>query len=638
MHVIRENSLAETPDDDPDVDFEFLGHSQFWGPHTSSIPLMSAVQAPRLFYGARFANQALSLETGEEPLVQNLNELDPKGRSFDEILGDKMGAKRARKPGVVRRITPDSIVMQYDDGEKEELGTPKDFLFNQKSGINVTPLVKAGDKVTQDQLLARSNFTNEKGVMALGKNARIGIVPWKGYSMDDAIVLREGYASDLKSIHYQMEKMDKSDSLETDPKKFRAQFANRFPKEKYENFSDDGVIKVGTILEEGDPIILGTMPRTVSSAGANIGKLSRAVATNRRDASKVWSEKVPAKVVGAVKTKNGIKVALKYIKPTKEGDKLTLRQGAKATVSKLIPDDQMPRTDDGQPLDVMLNPLSLLSRANPATQHEIRLGNIAKKLGKPLKLPGYLPRGEDWNDKIAAMEAEHGVSPKQRIYDPESDSYLEDPVTVGYGFLNKLHHVSSGKVSQRGTGSYDSDQQPTRGGGEMAKAKRYSGLENYATLSSGNYALMRENSTIRGQRDDDFWRSLRSGKPLPKAGEPFVFHKFRHLLAGAGINAREVGKGKFRLAPFTDKDLDEKNPVDISSGELVDLKDLSPIKGGLFDERIVAGDKWGRIKLPRPVINPAMEESVRTILGITKKDLQSVLAGEVDLEDVMNKK
>ena len=637
MHVVRNNRLEEIPDDDEDVDFELPTASQQYGSHTNMIPLQSAVQTPRLFYGGRFANQALAIEGGEAPLVQNLDTSDPDGRSFDELVGEKLGAIRAQRGGRVIAVTPDYMRVSYEDGTIDDVGLYNDQPFNQKSGITSRPLLQKGDTFAPGQMMAASSYTDDNGVQSMGLNARIALVPWRGFSMDDAVPVSESFAKRLSAIQYKVVKQDATDNLKIGLGHYRALFPNRFTKEKLENFDDDGMVKPGTILEPGDPIILATMPRTLSSSGANIGRLSKALRQQRRDAAQTWHGNQPAQVIAARRTKNGHKVVLKYIKPTEVGDKIVLRQGAKATVSKIIPDDQMPRTEDGQPLDALINPLSLVSRANPASQHELRLGKIAKKLGQPMKIPSYLPKGQNWNDYIDQLEQQHGVQSQEMIYDPESGRMLSAPVTVGYGFINKLHHTSEGKVSARGTGSYDLNEQPSRGGGEMAQAKRYSGLENFATLSSGAYALMRENSTIRGQKNHEFWKALRTGKTPPKVGEPFVWHKFRAIMAGAGMNTRPTGKGKYRLAPFTDKDLDERDPVDVDNGEMVDLRSLTPVAGGLFDSRLLNGERWGRVKLPRPVINPAMEETVRTMLGITKAELEEVLAGRVALVDVMQK-
>jgi DNA-directed RNA polymerase subunit beta len=637
MHVVRNNRLEELPDDDPDVDYELTDATRQYGSHTNMIPLQSAVQAPRLFYGGRFTNQALAIEGGEAPLIQNLDTSDPEGRSFDEIVGENLGAVRAKQGGQVIAVKPDYIRVRYDDGKTDDIDLYNDMAFNQKSGVSSRPVVTKGDVFTPRQVLAASSYTDDHGVQNMGLNARIGLVPWKGFSMDDAIPISESFAKRLSAIQYKVMNQDNTDNLKTGLSHYRALFPTKYTKEKLESFDSNGLVKPGTVLDPGDPILLATMPRTVSSAGANVGKLSKALMQQRRDASQTWQGNQQATVIAARQTKNGYKVVMKYLKPTEEGDKIVLRQGAKATVSKIIPDDQMPHTEDGLPLDAMLNPLSLVSRANPASQHELRLGKIAKKLGAPMKIPSYLPKGENWNDYIDKLEAEHGVQSRERVYDPETERYLAEPITVGYGFVNKLHHTSESKQSARGTGSYDMNEQPTRGGGDMAGAKRFSGLENFATLSSGAYALMRENSTLRGQANHDFWRALRSDKPLPKVGEPFVWHKFRAILAGAGMNTKETGKGRYRLSPFTDKDLDDNDPIDVDNGEMVNLRDLSPVDGGLFDGRLLNGERWGRVRLPRPIINPAMEDTVRTMLGLTKNQLADVLAGRLELADAMKK-
>lgn len=998
MHVVRKNRLEEIPDDDQDVDFELTDATRQFGTHTNTIPLQSAVQAPRLFFGGRFANQALALQGGEAPLIQNLDTSDPQGRSFDEIMGEKLGAVRVRRPGRVVKVDADVMRVAYDDGDEEELELYNDMAFNQKSGIHSRPLLKAGDKFTAGQVVLASSYTDDNGTQNMGLNARIGLVPWKGYSMDDALPISESFAKRLAAIRYETRQQDTTPGLKSDLSHFRSLFPTKFAKETLANFEDNGLVKPGTILQPGDPIILATMPRTISSTGANAGKLSKQLQQQRRDASQVWEGNQSAQVIAAKQTKNGFKVVLKYVQPTKVGDKIVLRQGAKATVSKIIPDDQMPRTEDGQPLDAMVNPLSLVSRANPASQHELRLGKVAKALGRPLKIPSYLPKGQNWNDYIDALEQEHGIQSAERIFDPETRRFLAQPVTVGWGFVNKLHHTAEDKMSARGMGSYDcfdaetevltrrgwvawplvksedelcvpsldtmtatferprrllqydfdgmlqhyesrhlnwavtdnhlfpvygkrgkismisalalksrvrasvpqfgfkclgendskkviagtlsgralrhrahlvvdfddyaefmgwwvaegsvccdtgrvyiwqdaaintdnsdeirrlllrvfgrdpinhdnrgwriddrrvaeflvaeagdscynkriprdiieageaavhrfmdayvkgdgsyleiqkndgrqvlnkvklvgsasrqlmddmqellmrrglglitrqtreigrdvvirndrpykggafysgavhlcrrratvvpdsglprytgrwseipykgkvycattstgllvvrrdgkpvitgnSNEQPARGGGASAQAKRFSGLENFATLSSGAYALMRENSTVRGQKCDEYWRAMRAGKTLPKVGEPFVWHKFRALLAGAGMNTRDVGNGGVRLAPFTDKDIDDKDPVELENGELVDLRSLTPVKGGLFDPRLLNGERWGVIRLPRPVLNPAMEDAARVMLGLTKQGLEDVLAGKRNLTD-----
>jgi hypothetical protein len=508
-------------------------------------------------------------------------------------------------------------------------------LLVHNSGIDSRSLVQKGSVFAPKQMLAASSYTDDSGTQNMGLNARIGLAAWKGFSMDDAVPISESFAKRLSAIQYKVIKQPAADNLKTGLSHYRALFPSRYTKEQLAMFDDNGVVKPGTVLKPGDPVILATMPRTLSSGGANIGKLSKALRQSRRDATSVWEGSQEAEVLGARKTRNGVKVVMRYKKPTSEGDKIVLRAGAKATVSKIIPDDRMPHTEDGVPLDMILNPLSLVSRANPSSQHEVRLGNVAKKLGRSLKIPSFLPKGENWNDYITKLEQDNGVVSTQKVFDPEGSRWLTKPITVGHGYVLKLHHTSESKSSARGVASYDQNQQPARGGGDMAQAKRFSGLENYGALSGGAYALMRENSTLRGQRNDDYWRSLRTGKPLPKVGVPFVWNKFRALLSGAGISTKEVGRGRFRLAPFVDKDLDDQDPIDIENGEIVNSSTLAPIPGGLFDSRVINGDRWGRIKLPRPVINPSMEDAARVMLGMTKNQMEEIIQGRAELPEAL---
>ena len=276
MHVVRKYRLEDVEDDDPDVDYEVLDASRMYGTNTNQIPLQSAVQAPRLFYGGRFVNQALAIKNGEAPLVQNLDPLDKQGRSFDEIMGERMGAVRSKKAGRVMEVTKDYIRMLYDDGEKADLELYDNQQFNQKSGTTNRALVKKGDILTAGQMAAASSYTDDAGTLSMGLNARIGLVPWKGFSMDDAIPISQSFADRLSAIQYKVHKQDASDNLKTGLAHYRAVFPTRFSKEKLAQFDDNGLVRPGTILEPGDPMMLGTMPRTLSSTGANVGKLSKA--------------------------------------------------------------------------------------------------------------------------------------------------------------------------------------------------------------------------------------------------------------------------------------------------------------------------------------------------------------------------
>ncbi len=625
---IRHGTLDEI--DDNEADFEFLSPSQFVSSNVNAIPFQNAVQSPRLFYGARFIPQAQPLQNPEAPWVQNLDPLDKEGRSFDEKFGKLAGALRADDDGVVEDATDDNITLRTATGLKQ-IPLYRTHPYNRKSGLHQQHALKKGDAITKGQLLARSNYTDADGTLALGANARVGLLADRGHSMDDAVVISRAFGDRLTSDHMETYEQEWDDHTRGGREHHQSLFPKKYTLEQLKNIDDDGFVKQGTILQPGDPIALATQPRTISSATAALGSLSRSVRVARRDASQIWDESVPGEVTDVVQTKHGKKAVIRSYRPAKEGDKVVFRSGAKGTLSKIIPNDRMPRTADGQPLDVMSNHLGLVSRANAALPFELIAGKVAAHLGKPIKLPGFNKPDESWVDMIEKMAADNGIQSEEKVFDPESGKWLRNPVTVGNGYILKLHHTSASKASSRGTAGYDAEQQPMRGGSSGGNAKRLSGLETHALLSSGAYATIREGATLRGQRNDAYWRSLRQGQSPKPPGRPFVWDKFLAMLQGTGMMARDLGEGKLRLGPFTDNDLTKHEPIEVRNGNTIDLRTMEPAPGGLFDPSLAAANKWGQISLPTGLPNPAFEESIRALTGLTKKEFQAILAGEAEM-------
>ena len=508
------------------------------------------------------------------------------------------------------------------------------FPFNRKSAITNIPTVKPGDHVEPGQLLARSNFTDDQGVASMSVNARIGIVPYKGHSMDDAIVVSESFAKRLTSEQTYTEGLELDDNTKLGKKHFQSLFPQEFTKDQLEKLDDQGIAPRGTVLEKGDPYVLATQPRMITSQEGTLGKLSRSMSNMRRPAALVWDHEEPGEVLASVNTGKGVKVLVRTEAPLKNSDKLVLRHGQKAIASKILPDEHMPRTKDGKPLEVLLNPLSIPSRVANGLVFDILLGKVAKHRGEPLKLPSYLEKGSSWEQFVRKSLEDEGLTDKEEVFDPKDGRSLENPITVGYAPVLKLHHLGASKVSMRGQASYDQENQPLKGGSDSAQAKRLSTLEQSALMSAGAYATLREASTVRGTKSDDFWRAIRQGQTPREPGEPFVWNKFRALLEGSGMTARDVGGGNLRLGPMTDKELDSRKPLEIQNGELVDPSTMEPVAGGLFDPVLVGGARWGKIPLPEPVPNPAFEKQIAQLLGIRQKDVRRIVAGEVNLEDV----
>jgi DNA-directed RNA polymerase subunit beta len=624
--------------DDDEIDYELISHENLFGTHINHIPIQSGVQGPRLFYGARFDNQAMPLRNREAPWVQNLDTTDDGGFSFDEKLGKDLGAVFADEDGEVTEVTPDYIHYKNATGEKKKRAIYNNQSFNRKSGIHNTSKVKVGDKFTAGGLLATSNYTDDNGTAAMGMNTRVAVVPYKGYSMDDAIVLRKGFADNMVSEHMETHEQEYDRDIKGGLGHFRSLFPEKFHKKQLAKLDERGVVQKGQILDPGDPIILSTRPRVISSAGVNVGKLTKTMSQARGDSSSVWEEEYPAEVVDVFHTPKGVKVVTKAYAPTKEGDKVVYRTGQKGTVSLVIPDEKMPRTKDGQPLDVLLNPLSIPSRTNNSLLYEIMLGKVAAAQGKPIKLPGFTKPGEKWYETVLQKLEEAGIPDEEEIFDPETNQFLENPVLVGNAYMLKLHHTSSSKASSRGQGGYDLFRQPAKGSGEGGGSKRLSGLESNVMLSSGAYNNLREGITLRGQQNDEYWRALRMGLTPAKPGVPFSWDKTMNTMVGAGITPRNVGKGILRLAPTTDKDVDDKNAIEIQKGELLNLNNMAPVTGGLFDPAIVGNNGWGKITLPFRIPNPAFAESIRHLLGLKRQEMEDILAGKLDLDEVRNRK
>jgi DNA-directed RNA polymerase subunit beta len=342
-------------------------------------------------------------------------------------------------------------------------------------------------------------------------------------------------------------------------------------------------------------------------------------------------------VTDVVNTRSGVKVTVKSQEEAAPGDKIVFRSGQKGTISKIIPNNHMPRTNNGDNLEVLMNPLGIPSRVNNSMIYELLLGKVAKAKGKNYKLSSFTKPGEKWFDFVRKELDDNGIADTEEVFDPQANRKLKKPVTVGDAYMWKLHHTAQKGFSARSQGAYDINEQPLKGGDELAQSKRLSGLETHGLLSSGSYGVLKDMSVLRGARNDDYWHQLRSGYDPKMPDTPMVFNKFKTLLQGAGYHARQTNKkGELRLGPLTEKILDDLKPVEVQNPGLVEARQLAkgsvvPTAGGLFDDRLTFGNKYGFMKLPFEIPNPAFEEPVRKILGLTEKQFRAIMSGKEEL-------
>jgi DNA-directed RNA polymerase beta subunit len=601
------------------VDFELPKASQMFTASSNMTPMISGIKGGRLLMGAKYVIQSLPLQQPEAPLVQNLVG-DDTDESFDEKFGTRVGALRARDRGVVTDIGKDHIQVRYADGTKENHELYQNFPFNRKTFLHNTPVVNVGDQIKPNQLLAKSNYTDDKGVVAMGNNLRVAYLPYQGLNYEDAIVISESASKMMSSEHMYQHEIEGDPNIITGRNQYVSIFPSQFDKKQLSAIDAKGVAKVGSVVKYGDPLIL-------SLNKAKPTAVHRGHKAMFSDGAITWDHESDGVVTDVDKTREGgYNVTVKAYMPAREGDKLAGRYGDKGVISKIIPDDQMVHDKDGKPYQILLNPLGIISRGNPSQIHEALLGKIARKRGKAYKVPGFMEGS--MVDFVKKELQDAGMKDTEDLFDPATGKKIKDILT-GERFIYKLHHTAESKGRGRDVGAYTSEGLPAKGG-EFG-AKRISNMEINSLLSHGATEVLRDAQTVRGQRNDDYWRAFRLGLTPPSPKVPFVYDKFLTHLKGAGINIKKDGE-RLQLFAMTDKDVDKLSAGPLSSAKTVGGDKLEEIAGGLFDRGLTGGhggSRWAHVQLSEPIPNPVMEEPIRRLLNLTQNQYEQWIAGKV---------
>ena len=598
------------------VDFELPHSSHMFTATSNLVPMVSSIKGGRLLMGAKMATQALPLRDAEAPLIQNAAE---DGKSFEELYGERLGAVRATEAGQVEEITRDHIKVRYPSGSVKH-DIYHQFPYNRKTFLHNTPMVTIGQQVAPGQLLAKSNYTNDKGQAALGKNLRVGYMAYRGFNSDDAIVISESAAKSLSSEHMYTTKYKQRENEETGRNAFLALFPGTFDKRQMAAIGDNGVVRPGTVVNQGDPLVLAVNKRQPKGRGVIRGRKNLFAS-----AAETWDHSEQGVVTDVDKTRDGWKVFVKAYSAMNVGDKLANRYGGKGVVSAILPDDDMPQGADKQPLEILLNPLGVVSRVNPAQLIETALGKIARKTGKPYVVPGFT--NENYIDFAKKELQRNGMSDTEDLLDPKTGRKIPK-VFTGVTYMMKLHHMAEPKASGRDVGAYTAEGIPAGSGPEGSK--RIGTGEMSALVSHGATNVIRDAKVVRGQRNDDYWRALRLGYPPPSPKIPVVYDKFMAYLQGAGINLRKSGDSTHLFA-MTNADVDALSSGPITRADTVKGDTLDPIENGLFDAGKTGGHgggRWSHIALAEPMPNPVMEEPLRRLLGLTKPQFNDVITGQ----------
>ncbi|NQX15258.1 DNA-directed RNA polymerase subunit beta [Rathayibacter sp. VKM Ac-2857] len=529
---------------------------------TSLIPFLEHDDANRALMGANMQRQAVPLLRSESPVVGTGME------GFAAIdAGDVITADKA---GVVQEVSADSVTVQLDEGGTQTYFLRKFDRSNQGTSYNNRVVVSAGERIEVGEIVADGPAT-ENGELALGKNLLVAFMPWEGHNFEDAIILSQNLVKDdvLSSIHIEEYEVDARDT-KLGKEEITRDLPNVSP-ELLADLDERGIIRIGAEVRPGDILVGKVTPKGETELSAE-ERLLRAIFNEKSREVRDTSLKVPHGEQGTI---IGVKVfdaqdgddelgsgvnqrVVVYIAQKRkitEGDKLAGRHGNKGVISKILPVEDMPFLADGTPVDIVLNPLGVPGRMNFGQVLEIHLGWIAKQgwkvEGKPewaKRLPEHAREAAP-GTKVAtpvfdgAAEEELaglldsttptrdgerliGSSGKTQLFDGRSGEPFPDPVSVGYMYILKLHHLVDDKIHARSTGPYSMITQQPLGGKAQFGGQRFGEMEVWALEAYGAAYALQELLTIKS--DDILGRvkvyeAIVKGENIQEPGIPESF-------------------------------------------------------------------------------------------------------------------
>lgn len=621
VDVLSRGSVAKVKP--KDVDYEMSSVRNMYTLSTNMVPLLDSTQGNRIIMGSKMVGQAVPLVDREAPLVQpsasdKLNEV-----SMEDAVAT-MVDKHSDVKGKVIKVTKNMVSIKSDSGEIRDIPLADHVPMASKTFFNHTAVVKEGDSVKPGDKIAESNYT-KNGQLALGKNLNVAYMAYHGLNSNDAVVISQTAADKMKSVKMTKYVIELDNDSRMDSNRHSANFPRVFNKDQYSKL-DGGVVKVGQTLVSGDPIATVLQKKEPSVENQILGKIHKSLRAEYSDKSEVWNGESNGEVVDVQKHGNKVTVVVKSEEPVRIGDKLSNRYGGKGVVGKIVDDESMVKDASGQPIDLLWSSLSVVSRINPGQVIETALAKAAKATGTQYKLPSFQKVN---NVKFAREELKKaGVKDKEDVYDPITGKTIKN-IMVGPQYTYRLFKTTDTNFSARGIDAgYDINKAPSKGGDEGAKGTGI--MEINALLAHDARDIIKENATIRGTKNSEYWRAVQLNRPIPEPTVSFAFDKFKNLLVGAGLKMDRTGN-EMTLAPLLDSEVEKMSSGEIKSGKMLLSKNLMPEKDGLFDLTKTGGSngtKYSHVDLPESVANPLFSDAARRLLGVTEKKFNSMVIEE----------
>ncbi len=575
------------------VDYMDVSPKQVVSVAAAMIPFLENDDASRALMGSNMQRQAVPLLCAESPIVATGIEYKAAKDSGAVVL--------AKHSGTVKDVTGKYIIIQRDDGTFDTYNLLKFLRSNQGTCINQKPVVTFDQRVEEGDVIADGPST-DKGEIALGRNALIGFMTWEGYNYEDAVLISEKLVKEdiYTSIHIEEYECEARDT-KLGPEEITAEIPH-VGEDALRMLDQNGVIIVGSEVHAGDILVGKVTPKGETELTAE-ERLLRAIFGEKSRDVRDTSLKVPhgeSGIVVDVKeftrenddelapgVNRMVRVYIAQKRKLSVGDKMAGRHGNKGVISRILPEEDMPFLPDGTPLEIVLNPLGVPSRMNIGQVLEVHLGYAAKALGWKIATPVF--DGASEHDIIDTLKLA-GKSPdgKTILYDGRTGEPFDNPVTVGYMYYLKLHHLVDDKIHARSTGPYSLVTQQPLGGKAQFGGQRFGEMEVWALEAYGAAYTLQEILTIKS--DDTIGRvktyeAIVKGENVPEPGIPESFKVLVKELQSLALDVRIFTEDNTEI-PLKEAEEDYiKNPDKYRTKKDVynpDFQSFTDDSGGIF--------------------------------------------------------